>query len=42
MGNNNQKGNYAPNKSQGVCGNSVCEPGFRETKENCPKDCSAE
>lgn len=25
----------------GVCGNNVCEPGLGESKENCPKDCSA-
>ncbi len=24
----------------GVCGNDICEPGFDETKQNCPKDCS--
>lgn len=34
-----QKGNYAPAKSQGVCGNDLCEPGLGETKQNCPKDC---
>lgn len=25
----------------GVCGNNVCEPDFGESKEKCPKDCSA-
>lgn len=25
-----------------VCGNNICEPGLGETKENCPKDCSAQ
>ena len=24
------------------CGNDLCEPGLGETRENCPKDCSAE
>ncbi len=23
-----------------ICGNDLCEPGFGETRENCPKDCS--
>jgi WD40 repeat protein len=27
---------------QGVCGNSLCEPSFGETRENCPGDCSGE
>ena len=22
-----------------VCGNSMCDPSFGETKDNCPKDC---
>jgi len=26
----------------GVCGNNLCEPNKGETKENCPKDCSAQ
>ncbi|MBI2310094.1 hypothetical protein HYU89_04330 [Candidatus Collierbacteria bacterium] len=32
-----------PEKPSGnaVCGNDFCEPNFGETKENCPKDCSA-
>lgn len=25
----------------GVCGNNLCEPGLGESKQNCPKDCSA-
>ncbi len=25
-----------------VCGNNMCEPGLGESKESCPKDCSAE
>lgn len=36
-----QKGKYAPGKTQGVCGNGICEPNLGEGKENCPKDCSA-
>ena len=24
-----------------VCGNDMCEPDLGESKENCPKDCSA-
>jgi len=24
----------------GVCGNTVCEPDFGETRDNCPQDCS--
>ena len=26
---------------EAVCGNNLCEPDLGETKENCPKDCSA-
>lgn len=25
----------------GVCGNNLCEPGLGESKQNCPRDCSA-
>lgn len=28
-------------KGGAVCGNNLCEPSFGETKESCPKDCSA-
>jgi len=28
-------------QKSGVCGNDICEPNLGETKENCPKDCSA-
>ncbi len=27
--------------NKAVCGNNLCEPGLGETKESCPKDCSA-
>jgi len=29
-------------KDPGVCGNSICEPNLGESKQSCPKDCSAE
>lgn len=29
-------------KDPGVCGNSICEPDLGESKQSCPKDCSAE
>ena len=28
-------------EKQGVCGNDLCEPDLGESKEKCPKDCSA-
>lgn len=28
-------------QKSGVCGNTVCEPNLGESKESCPKDCSA-
>lgn len=37
-----QKEEYAPGKTQGVCGNGVCEPNLEESKESCPRDCSAQ
>ena len=38
--NEEQSGNDG-GQVQPVCGNSMCEPDFGETKENCAKDCSA-
>ncbi len=29
-------------KGEGVCGNSLCEPNKGESKESCPRDCSAQ
>ncbi|MEK9169215.1 MAG: hypothetical protein AAB788_00565 [Patescibacteria group bacterium] len=26
---------------EGICGNDLCEPGLGESKQSCPKDCSA-
>jgi len=39
----NQGEQNLPSDKQGggVCGNNLCEPGLGETKQNCPKDCSA-
>jgi len=40
------RGNKNPNQTSGqqtgsaICGNSMCDPNFGETKENCPQDCS--
>ncbi len=28
-------------QGSGICGNNICEPGLGESKEICPKDCSA-
>lgn len=39
VGENDKSDN--PDKSQGACGNGLCEPSLGETKENCPQDCSA-
>lgn len=36
----NQKGEKP--KDGDVCGNDICEPGLGESKEGCPKDCSAQ
>lgn len=33
-------GKAAPS-GKAVCGNDLCEPGLGETKESCPRDCSA-
>jgi len=34
--------NLPSNKQEGgICGNNMCEPDLGETKESCPKDCSA-
>ncbi|MEK7597986.1 MAG: WD40 repeat domain-containing protein [Patescibacteria group bacterium] len=30
-----------PKGKEGVCGNDLCEPGLGESKQSCPKDCSA-
>ncbi|MEK7522161.1 MAG: hypothetical protein AAB569_01140, partial [Patescibacteria group bacterium] len=27
---------------EGICGNDLCEPGLGESKQSCPKDCSAQ
>ncbi len=27
---------------EGVCGNNLCEPSLNESKQSCPKDCSAQ
>ena len=39
---NQDEQNPPSNKQEsGVCGNNICEPDRGETKEICPKDCSA-
>ena len=27
---------------EGICGNDLCEPSLGESKQSCPKDCSAQ
>ena len=34
-----RKETLAP-KTDGHCGNSLCEPEMDETKDNCPQDCT--
>ena len=39
---NSQRQEESPGGKQAICGNDICEPGLGESKENCPKDCSAQ